>query len=99
MEHKKTIIGAGVAVAAAAGAVGVAVARRKAAEPQSWSVRPADDGWLVVRDGHSEDGSRHATKKDAISAGRRMAASHAPSTLVLHYADGRVQKRLTYDAE
>ena len=100
MEHKKTIISAGaVAVAAAAGAVGVAVARRKAAEPQSWSVRPADDGWLVARDGHSENGSRHATKKDAISAGRRIAASRAPSTLVLHYADGRVQKRLTYEAE
>lgn len=99
MANRKKILGAAgaVAAAAAAGAVGVAVVRRKGAGPEMWSVRPDGEGWLVARDGDGDGGSRHDTKKAAVSAGRRMASSRAPSTLVLHYADGRVQKRLTYE--
>lgn len=97
MEKSTKVIGAAGAVGAvAAAAVGVAVARRKNAEPAVYRVRSTPDGWVVSADGGGEPISTHATKKEALSAGRKAAGARAPSTLVLHYADGREQKRLTY---
>lgn len=96
---KRTILGAAGAVAAAATAVGVAVSKRKGSEPETWHVRPADDGWTVAREGDDAPESTHGTKKEAITAGRKVAGSRAPSTLVLHYADGRVQDRVSYEPE
>ena len=94
----KKILGAAGAVAAAtaATAVGVAVARRKG-EPVTYHVRQGDEGWVVTRDGASSPDSVHGRKKDAISAARKLAGNKPPSTLILHYADGRVQKRLSYE--
>lgn len=95
---KSTLIGAAGAVAAAT-AVGVAVARRKNREPEIWHVRPAADGWTVSVDGAEAPTSTHGTKKEAVSAGRKAARERAPSTVVLHYADGREQKRLSYERD
>lgn len=96
---KRAILGAAGAVAAAATAVGMAVSKRKGGEPEAWHVRPAEDGWAVSREGADAPESTHGTKKEAISAGRKVAGSRSPSTLVLHYADGRVQERVTYEPE
>jgi ABC-type sugar transport system substrate-binding protein len=97
MERKTKIMGAGVAAAAAATAVGVGVAMaRKNAKPAVFRVRPGDDGWTVLEDGADAAASLHTNKKDALSAGRKLAGGRAPSTLVLHYADGREQKRISY---
>lgn len=99
MEKKTKVVGGGVVAAAAAAAVGIAVARRKNGEPQVWHVRPDGEGWAVMRDGNERATSTHATKKEAVSAGRRSAGAAAPSTLVLHYADGKEQRRIEYAAE
>ncbi|HUG41275.1 MAG TPA: DUF2188 domain-containing protein [Longimicrobiales bacterium] len=99
MAGRKTKIVGAATVATVAGLAGLAVARRRGSEPSEpsvWHVRPGQDGWLVGRDGGPE--SRHGTKKDAISAGRKLASERAPSVLVLHYADGGEQRRLTYEA-
>ena len=96
MEKSTKVMGAAGAVAAAAVGVGVAVARRRNAEPAVYRVRSVPDGWVVSMDGGGEPLSTHGTKKEALSAGRKLAAKRAPSTLVLHYEDGREQKRLTY---
>lgn len=97
MEKSTKVMGAaGAVAAAAAAAVGVAVARRKNAEPEVYRVRSTPDGWVVSVDGGGEPLSTHGTKKEALSAARKTAGERAPSTLVLHYADGREQKRLTY---
>lgn len=98
MDAKKgTLIGAG--AVAAATAVGVAMARRKGREPEVWHVRPAGERWVVIQEGADEPKSTHGTKKEAVSAGRAVARDRAPGTLVLHYADGRIQKRLSYERE
>ena len=99
MDRKTKALGAAGAVAAAAVGVGVAVARRKGAEPSVYHVRPTEDGWALTADHREQPASTHGTKKDALSAGRRLAGANAPSTLVLHYADGREQKRIGYDAD
>ena len=96
--RKSTIIGAAGAVAAAT-AVGVAVARRMGREPEVWHVRPSQEGWAVSRDGAEAPSSVHGTKKEAVSEGRRIARENAPGTLVLHYADGSVQRELAYERE
>ena len=92
----KVMGAAGAVAAAAAVGVGVAVARRKKSDPAVYRVRPAPDGWVISLDGAGEPLSTHGTKKEALTAGRKAAAARAPSTLVLHYEDGREQKRLTY---
>lgn len=100
MEKSTKVMGAAGAVAAAAAVgVGVAVARRRNAEATVFRVRPTPDGWAVSLDGGGEPLSTHGTKKEALSAGRKAAGSRAPSTLVLHYSDGREQKRLTYASD
>lgn len=96
-KDKRKIFGAAGAVAAAT-AVGVAVARRKG-EPATYHVRQQEEGWVVSRDGTDTPESTHGTKKDAISAARTLAGTRAPSTLILHYADGRVQKRISYEGD
>lgn len=99
MEKSTKVMGAAGAVAAAAVGVGVAVARRKNAEPAVFHVRSTPDGWAISHDGGGGPLSTHGTKKEALSAGRKAAAKRAPSTLVLHYEDGREQKRLTYERD
>lgn len=99
MEKSTKVMGAAGAVAAAAVGVGVAVARMRNTEPAVYRVRSMPDGWVVSLDGGGEPLSTHGTKKEALSAGRKAAADAAPSTLVLHYQDGREQKRLTYGSD
>ena len=99
MEKSTKVMGAAGAVAAAADGVGVAVAKRKNAEPAVFRVKSTGDGWAISVDGGDKPLSTHGTKKEALSAARKAAAKRAPSTLVLHYEDGREQKRLTYDRD
>lgn len=98
MEKKTKVLGAAGAVAAAAVGVGVAVSRRKGA-PETYRIKPTDAGWEVVKEGADRASSTHGTKKEALSAGRKLAGGRAPSSLVLHYADGREQKRIDYPVD
>lgn len=99
MEKKTKVLGAAGAVAAAAVGVGVAVSRRKSGPPEVYRVKPTDDGWAVLKEGAERASSTHGTKKEALSAGRKLAGGRAPSSLVLHYADGREQKRIDYPVD
>lgn len=99
MEKSTKVLGAAGAVAAAAVGVGVAVKRRKGGPPEVYHVRPASDGWAVAKEGGDRPSSTHGTKKEALSAARKLAGNHAPSTLVLHYADGREQKKISYSVD
>lgn len=100
MGKKAKVMGAAGAVAAAAAVgVGVAVSRRRNGTSSLYRVRPVSDGWSVSKEGEGKAASTHGTKKEALSAGRKLAGAHAPSTLVLYYADGREQKRISYQVD
>lgn len=86
---------AGVAAAAGAAAAGFLVAARNRKEP-IYHVRPDGEGWVVAREGKDDPRSVHRAKKGAVQAGRREAREHAPSHLVIHGADGGVQRSHKY---
>jgi len=56
------------------------------------------EGWAVEVEGSSRSGSRHGTKREAVDAARAAAHAAAPSGLVIHRADGTIQRRHSYDA-
>lgn len=64
-----------------------------------YHVTPSEDGWAVIREGAERATSVHATKKEAVSAGRETAKSHAPSELIVHKQDRSVQETFSYDEE
>lgn len=96
--RKKKVLGAA-AGAAAATAVGIAAAKMKGRAPTALYVRPDDEGWIVGTDGAKRAASRHETKRQAVKAARELAASKAPSRLVIHRRDGSVQKEHGYEPE
>lgn len=61
-------------------------------------VIPSDDGWTVTMEGEDDAVSTHNTKKEAVSAGRKAAKKHIPSSLVVHKQDRSVQESFSYDA-
>lgn len=97
--RKKKVLGAAAGAAAAATAVGIAAATLKNRKPTALYVRPADEGWVVGLEGGKEPSSRHDTKRQAVKTARQLAASKAPSRLVIHRRDGSVQKEHAYDPE
>ncbi len=63
-----------------------------------YHIVPRAEGWAVKQEGIKEPFGVHATKAEALKAGRNLAKAHAPSRLVTHKKDGNVQDSLTYGA-
>lgn len=51
-------------------------------------------GWKVTHQGLTV--SNHSTKDDAVAAGSRVARANQPSQLVIHLANGVIEKEYTY---
>lgn len=99
MVEKKKVIGAAAGVAAAATAAGLAAAKIKAGKLTVYHVRPGEEGWAVEAEGAKQASSTHRTKRQAIKAGRTLAAESSPSQLVIHRSDDSVQKEHSYGLE
>jgi hypothetical protein len=99
VDRKKKVIGAAAGVAAAATAAGIAAAKLKGAKPTVFHVRPREDGWAVEADGAKQASSTHRTKRQAVKAGRALAADKSPSQLIIHRGDDSVQKEHSYAAD
>lgn len=69
---------------------------KPAAAGTVYLVVPHADGWAVEKEGASRATSVHATKAEAVSAGRDLARAAAPGRLVLHRQDGSVQDTYHY---
>ena len=74
-------------------------AQQTAVEARVLHVVPGDEGWTVTIEGEDDPVSVHDTKKEAVSAGRETAKSHAPSELIVHKQDRSVQETFSYDEE
>lgn len=102
MPGKKTIIATTAGVAAATGIAVAAKKRRDAsrasAEPAAtvYHVKPDGEEWTVEAEDASRASSRHPTKKAAVAEGRSLAGKKTPSRLVIHRADGTVQREHAY---
>jgi hypothetical protein len=68
------------------------VSRRAGAEV-IYRVRPAVGGWAVVTEGSDTPVAAHDTKREAVTAARRLAGQNAPSQLVIHRSDATIQAR------
>lgn len=60
-----------------------------------WWVKPADKGWLVMRDGNRQPSMRASTKADAVSRARQLARKNR-GQLVISAANGRIAERVDY---
>lgn len=80
------------------GTIADRISRRRLHDDDArYHVLPSDDGWDVRREG-AEQAHRHCgTKKAALAAGREVARNQHGS-LVIHLADGRVQREHSYAA-
>jgi poly(hydroxyalkanoate) granule-associated protein len=74
-------------------------AQQTAVEERVLHVVPADDGWTVTIEGEDDPAGTYDTKKEAVSAGRDAAKTHAPSQLIVHKQDRSVQETFSYDEE
>ncbi len=114
MGKKGRIIGAAAGVAAAAAATTAAVianrnpelrkkigdaASRMVSRSKTYHVKKSGDQWAIELEGASRATSLHATKKEAVSAARDLAAGKRPSQLVIHRVDGTIQDSHTYEKE
>lgn len=93
---KSTKIIAGVAAAAATTGIAVMAAKKRASPDVVYHVAADGDGWIVRGEGAKQAVSRHATKKEAVGAGRDVAHASAPSRLVIHKQDGAIQRTHEY---
>lgn len=73
-------------------------AAAKTARKRVYHVVPSAEGWAVKEEGVKAPLALHATKAEAVNAGRSLAREHAPSRLVRHKKDGTVQDSVTYEA-
>ena len=62
-------------------------------------VVPRSNGWAVQREGASRASSVHATKAEAVQAGRAAAQSSGLGQLLIHGQDGRIQTEHTYGSD
>ena len=100
---KKIVTAAGVAAATAG--IAVAATRGKARKGEEegadgvavYHVLPRGEGWALEGEGAERAASRHDTKKEAVARGRELARSAAPSRLVIHGADGKIQRSHGYE--
>lgn len=59
-------------------------------------VTPFDGKWQVKESGAEEARGLYDTKDAALKAARGLARAHEPSQLVVHRADGTIQRSYTY---
>jgi hypothetical protein len=90
---KKIIAGA---AAAAATGIAAAAARHMMKPGVVDHVAAVGDEGTLLAEGAKRATSRHATKKDAIAAGRELANAKKPSRLIIHKSDGSVQREHEY---
>ena len=74
-------------------------AQQTAVEERVLHVIPSENGWTVTIEGEDDVVDLYDTKKEAVSAGRETAKTHAPSQLIVHKQDRSVQESFSYDAE
>jgi hypothetical protein len=94
-KNKAMAAGAAAAGLAAVAAAGIAVSRRAGSEVV-YHVRPGNDAWVVITEGSDTPQATHTTKREAVTAARRLAGQRAPSQLVIHRADATIQARHRY---
>jgi hypothetical protein len=96
MEKKtKAILGAAAGVAGAAAVAGIIAARRSSGGVTTYRVGPGEEGWAVGTDG-AQPSATFPTKREAVTAGRKLATENAPSHLIIQRADGTIQTRHAY---
>ncbi len=70
--------------------------KASSAQTTVYHVKPDGEEWVLEAEGASRATSRHGTKKESLQAGRTVAAGKAPSRLVIHRADGTIQRQHAY---
>lgn len=105
----KIVAAAGLAAAAAATTAAVMVTRRSSGERARagkrdakrpvYHVKRAGEQWAVQAEGAARASSLHATKKEAVAAGRLLASGRRPSELLIHRVDGSEQDSHSYEKE
>jgi hypothetical protein len=103
MSKTGKILASTVGVAAAAG-VTLAALRKMEGLPRLGSsgetvyhvTARGSNGWEVRSEASDEPAGRHETKRDALEQARDLAHQAAPSRLVIHRADGTIQRQHTY---
>lgn len=111
MPDAKRIIAATAGVAAA---TGIAVAAwRKLAQGGDGSskddglviptviyhLKPDAEMWAVEAQDAEQASTRHETKREALKRARALAKRHAPSKLIIHRSDGRIQRQHAYGVD
>lgn len=96
MADARKIIGGAAAAAATTGLVAVA-AKRIRDSRTIYHVRADGDDWTVGAEGAKRVSSRHETKSEAVDAARALVNFRRPSRLVIHKADGEVQREHEYE--
>jgi hypothetical protein len=67
-----------------------------------YDVRPHGGGpgvnteWSVKKRGNARASGVRDNKKDAIARGRELADARKPSQLIIHTADGKIEREYTY---
>lgn len=68
----------------------------------TYDVRPHGGGpgvntkWSVKKRGNTRSSGIYDNKKDAVARGSELAKARKPSQLIVHTADGKVEKESTY---
>lgn len=103
MPNARNVLASAVGVTAAAGLAAAAAKRFRDTEssgsPRVYHVTPNGEGWHVEAEGASRASSTHTTKREAVDRARELAHAHVPSRLVIHRADGSIQRQHTYEVE
>lgn len=55
-----------------------------------------DSMWKVKAQGGERASSVHATKDEAVDAGRTLAKNNMPSQLIVHLMNGQIETEYTY---
>ena len=104
MSKTGKILASTVGAAAAAGVTLAALRKMeglppfRAAPETVFRVTPDGDdgGWEISADTAEAPRGRYATKRAALDRARDLAHESAPSRLVIHRADGTIQRQHTY---
>lgn len=64
----------------------------------TWHVTPYDgEGWQVKKETNTRASSTHETKSDAVQAAKALAKKRTDGRVLVHKADGTVQRGYRYD--
>lgn len=104
------ILASTVGAAAAAGVAGVALAALRKKDPAHstdsdavtvFHVKPdtSGSGWAVATESSDQPQGRYDTKREAVGQARDLVRQAQPSRLVIHGADGKVQRHHSYGTD